>query len=174
SILEVRADFRSVRVHVRQMSVANLFCPARLADFGGKSYMDLDWTPPRNIVGTIINADALRRQKSIEESELAAKTGDPTRAIALLRQLTLPNGSYERALILTAAVAAENWQTIIDVTDPPLAIGELIQRVDALSRLGKSSSAMETLDRFSMQLDLPETIANELRHRVAAQKTMRQ
>ena len=173
-ILEIANDFRSVRHHVRAMSVANVFSPALLQEFGGKSFVDLDWTPPRNIAGAIIDNNAVRTRQFVEDAELAAKTGDPKRAVALLRSLPLLTGSYERDLLLNAAVQAQDWSTIIDVTDPPLTIAELIQRVDALDRLDRSACAIDALDRFSKQLQLPESIAMELRRRVTAQETIRQ
>ncbi len=174
SILEIAKDFRSARLHVRHMSVANLFCPARLPDFGGKSFMDLDWTPPRNVAGAVINSDALRIQKAIEEAELAAKTGEPRKAVPILRQLPLPADSYQRELILNAAVAAQDWITITEIADPPLTIDELVKRVDAFSRLDRLPEAHDALDRFARQLDLPSSIETDMRGRLNAQERMRQ
>lgn len=173
NLLEIAGDFCTARLHVRQMNVANIFSPARLSDFGGKSFIELDWTPPRNIAGAVINANAIRTQKSIEEAEIAVKTGDPKGAISILRQFSLPAGSYQRDLILEAATAAADWQMIADVTDPPLTIAELISRVNALSRLNRSTDALHSLERHSKQLDLPTSIESELRHQLTAQGRIR-
>lgn len=173
SILLIAEDFRRARLHVRHMSVANLFCPARLPDFGGKSFIDLDWTPPRNIAGAVVNTDAVRTQKAIEEAELAVKTGEPRKAIPILRQLNLEAGSYQRELILTATVAAEDWSTITEITDPPLSIDELIKRVDAFGRLHRLPEARDVLDRYAKELQLSPGIERELRGRLTAQETIR-
>jgi hypothetical protein len=53
NVLEIAEDFKSVRVHVRSMSVANLFSRSQLPDFGGASFADLDWKPPQNVVGAL-------------------------------------------------------------------------------------------------------------------------
>lgn len=174
NLVEIAEDFRSARLHVRQMSVANLFSPARLANFGGKSFMELDWTPPRNIAGAVINTDAIRTQKTIEEAELALKTGDAKLTISILRHFSLPGGSYQRNLILDAAIAAEDWQTTIDVTDPPLTIAELVNRVNALCRMNRLPDAFDALDRHSKKLDLSTSIEKDLRRQLTAQERMRQ
>lgn len=173
SIIEIAEDFRCARLHVRHMSVANLFCPARLPDFGGNSFMPLDWTPPRNMAGAVVNTDALRTQKAIEAAEIAVKTDDPKKAIPILRQLDLQAGSYQRELILTAATSAQDWSTITEITDPPLTIDELIKRVDAFSRLNRPLDAVNALDSFSRQLDLAPPMETELRNRLSAQERMR-
>jgi hypothetical protein len=173
NILEIADDFRSVRVHVRAMAVANLFSRGQLMDFGGVSFVDLDWEPPRNLVGTAIDTKAARARVAIEEAEAAAKAGNSPRAIELLRPLDLPAGSYERQLFLTAATEVQDWSAIVAVTDPPTTIEELIQRVEAFNRLGDSGSAINALDHFSRQLQLPGSMEVELRRRVNVQETIR-
>jgi len=173
SIIEIAADYQNVRVHVREMRVANLFSPALMPDFGGKSFVDLDWTLPRNMAGTIINIEAIRKRRIIEDAELEAKTGDAMRAISLLNQLSLPGGSYERELLLTTAMEAQDWTTIIKVTDPPLTITELINRIEALNQLNQSAIALNALDHFSKTLQLPESIEADLRRRVTTQEIIK-
>jgi hypothetical protein len=173
NIIEIGDDFRSVRIHVRAMAVANLFSRGQLMDLGGASFVDLDWEPPRNLVGTTFNANAARVRVAIEEAEAAAKSGNPARAIELLRSLDLTAGSYERQLFLTAATEAEDWSAIVTVTDPPNSIEELVQRVEAFNRLGDSASAINALDRYSRELRLPEPMEVDLRRRVTVQEAIR-
>lgn len=173
SILEIASDFQMVRVHVRAMAVANLFSPATLPDFGGKSYIDLRWTRPRSVFGTVIDTDTLRRQNLIEQAEVAAKTGDRPHAITLLKKIPLSAGSYERALLLDAASQEHDWSTIVDFTDPPTTIDELVSRVNAFCRLNLPAFAIEALDRFSKTLNLPDAINTELRGRIMAQEKLK-
>lgn len=173
NVVEIAPTFQSVRIHVRAMTVANLFSRGHLMDFGGKSYAELDWNPPRNAVGTSIDIAAARRRMTIEHAEAAANTGDPAKAIRLLTHIVLPMGSYERQLMLTAARTANDWRTIVDVTNPPTTIDELIQRVEALGQLGEAHGAADALDRFSTQLQLPEPMILELRSRIRAQEAIR-
>lgn len=169
NILEIANDFRSVRVHVRAMTVTNLFSRGQLMDFGGVSFAELDWDPPRNAVGSELNTQAQRTRATIDEAEKAAKTGNPARAVELLGMLELRPESYERQLFLTAATDVEDWLAIVKETDPPFTIEELIQRFEAYNRLGESANAINALDHFSRQLQLPEPIEAELRDRVSAQ-----
>jgi hypothetical protein len=172
NMLEIAPDFRSVRVHVRAMAVANLFSRGHLIDFGGASFAELDWNPPRNLAGATIDTHAARTRRTIDEAELAAKTGNPGKAVQLLQSLPLPTGSYQRQLLLSAAIDAQEWRVIANVTNPPTSIEELTQRVEALSRLGDPAGAEDALDRFSAQLQFPGAMAAELRARINAQKAI--
>ena len=174
NVLEFAEDFSRVRVHVRAMIVANLFSRGRFIDFGDASYADLDWAPPRSAVGSVVDTKAQRVRALIDEAELAAKTGKPDKAISILGSLELPSGSYERQLFLIAATDAQDWTAIVKVTDPPATIDELVQRFEAFSRLGDLDGAIDTLDRFSQQLQLPEPMVAEFRRRVSAQEAMKQ
>ncbi len=173
NILEIAEGFCSVRTHVRAMAVANLFSPGRLMEFGGASYADLNWEQPHNAVGHAINTQAVRTRALINEAEAAVKTGNPAQVVAILRSLELPAGSYERQLYLSAATDVQKWDGILEVTSPPATIGELVQRFEAFSRLGDPDSAIDALDQFSQQLQLPEPLESELRLRASAQEAIR-
>ena len=173
NVLEISEDFRSVRTHVRAMTVANLFSRSQLAEFGGASYFDLSWEPPRNAVGDTIDVRARRTHTLIDEAEAAAKEGEPARAVAILKSIgELEPGSYERQLCLSAALDAQDWQGIVNITDPPATIGELVQRFDAYCRLRDPGGAIDALNRFSRDLPLPGPVESELRARASAQEAM--
>ena len=173
NVLEISPCFQSVRVHMRTMAVANLFSRGYLMDFGGKSFAELDWTPPQNAAGVTINVDAARNRAIIERAEVAAKTGDSTKAVELLQALDLPAGSYQRALLLTAATDVRNWDLIVNIINPPTTIDELIQRVDALAKRGDTADALSDLKRFSQPLQLPESIAADIHDRIRAMEAMK-
>jgi hypothetical protein len=173
NILQIAQDFTSVCVHVRAMAVANLFSRGQLFDFGGGSYATLDWTPPRNVVGGVVDTEAARLRATIEEAEVLAKTGNADRAVELLRVLPTSAGSYERQLLIAAAMEAQNWGVVIGATDPPATIEELVQRVEALGRLEQTSTARSTLDSYAKALQLPDAVEAELRQRINAQEVIR-
>jgi len=173
NVLEISPDFRSVRVHARAMTVANLFSRGHLPEFGGATFADLNWEPPKNPVGGTVNAEAIRVRRVIEEAETAAKTGNSARAIQLLRGIKLPEGSYERQLLLAAASESRDWQTIIQVTTKPHTIQELVQRVEAFIQIHKYADATNALDLFSKELKFPESMVAEFRSRIRAQEVMR-
>ena len=174
NVLEIAEDFCSVRTHVRAMTVANLFSRTQLAEFGGASFFDLSWEPLRNPVGGAIDVRAKRRSALVDDAEAAAKAGDAMRAVSVLKSLgKLEPGSYERHLCLSAAVDARDWQSIVEITDPPATIEELVQRFDAYCRLRDPGGAIDALDRFSRDLRLPEAMESDLRVRASAQEAMR-
>ena len=172
NILEIADDFCTVRMHVRSMTVANLFSRGQLMDFGGASYADLDWDPPRNAVGQAIDTEAIRRRSHIERAETAYKIRNYSFAVELLGLLDLPAYSFERDLYLGAAEDGRNWPAILDVTDPPVTIRELVLRFEVFFRLRDFGNAIDSLDRFSGQLRLPRSVEAELRHRVHVQETI--
>ncbi len=174
NILEISGDCCSVRTHVRSMAVANLFSPARLTEFGGHSYFDLKWDAPTNAVGLPIDYQSLRQDGLIQKAETAAKTGQPDRAMALLRSLPLIPNSYQRQLYLTIAEDVDNWPGIVEVLNTPTSIPELILRIEALCRLDDAGRAIDSLNRFSTQLHLPDSIVSELRTRIKVQEAMKQ
>ena len=174
NILEIAPDFLSVRVHVREMSVANLFSRGTFPEFGGASVAELDWEPLRNPVGGRVNIGLRRRRAAIEEAEGLFKTGLSASAVAVLRPLDLPPGSYERDLFLNAAVAAVDWPAVLAVTNPPRSIQELVQRVDACTRTDDFGGALASLDNFSAPLGMPPPLEAELRQRVAVIQGIKQ
>jgi len=173
NVLEIAGDFKRVRIHVRAMIVANLFSRGRFIDFGDASYADLDWTPPRNAVGKVIDTQAQRLRTLIDQAEAAAKTGRPEEAMSILDKVALPKGSYQRQLYLTAATDAKAWNAVVKVTDPPATIDELVQRFEAFSRLDDHGGAVDALDQFAEELQLPEPILTELRGRASAQEAIK-
>jgi hypothetical protein len=170
NILEIADTFKSVRVHVRTMAVSNLFSRGRLMDFGDKSYADLDWDPPKNAVGGNVNIGAVRLAALVGKAELAAKTGKRSRALEILRNLNLPKGSYERQLYFTVAQESKEWQSIVDKTNPPTTIEELIFRVEALIATKNLSGASKSLDEFAGKLTLPQAILDDLRLRIKTEE----
>jgi DNA repair exonuclease SbcCD nuclease subunit len=172
NILEIAADFKRVRAHVREMAVANLFSRGRLAEFGGLSYADLDWEPPRDLAGGRVDIRLQRTRLAIEEAEAVFKAGNAGGAVALLRDLDLPPNSYQRQLFLAAATAAGDWGVVSGATNPPTNIEELVQRVEACARLRDFTSATATLDEHAGRLHLPGPQERELRQRLGAQQGM--
>ena len=174
NIVEIAEDFCSVRVHVRAMTVANVFSRVQLMEFGGASYADLNWEKQYNAVGLATNTQIMRKRKLISNAEEAIKTGNPLQAISTLNSLELSAGSYERQLYLDAATKTKNWSRIVDLTDPPTTIEELVQRFEAFYQLGNFSDAINSLDQYSQQLQFPSSLKSELRERASTQEAIKQ
>jgi predicted MPP superfamily phosphohydrolase len=170
NLLEIGKDLKSVRVHVREMSVSNLFSRGRFMELGGKSHIDLDWEPPKNFVGNVLDTNKGRTRLQIDEAEKDIKTGNAESGLKLLEKLDLSPGSYERTLFLSAAAKVNNWKEIIRITQPPTSIGELVQRVETFIQLGDFSNAKQTLDESSARLNLPDAIQHDLKKRIEIQQ----
>ncbi|MER8482501.1 metallophosphoesterase [Mesorhizobium sp. M1322] len=168
NLIEIAPDFQSAKIHVRTMAVANLFAPERLLDFGGATFAHLSWTPPKNAVGRPVSVDQNRLRTVVGEAEALAKTGHPERAVALLSPLPLEAGSYQRRLMLQAAQDARDWSKVIEVADPPDSIEELAFVVQAYVELGKADVATNVLQRDWERIEMPASIADDLRRRIQA------
>ena len=173
NVLEIASDFRRVRVHVRAMTVANLFSRAFLANLGGRSHIDLDWEPPRDAVGHTADTKLIRSHAVISRAEQAVKSGRSSEAVTMLTPLRREPGSYQRQLFLDAARTSRDWQAVVGATATPTTIDELVQRFDALLRLGDIARAATDLHRFSSQLHLPATLKTELLGRAKAEEAIK-
>jgi hypothetical protein len=165
NILEIAEDLRSVKVHIRAMAVSNLFCPGQFAELGGRSFVELNWEPPKNSAGLDNNTTALRRGSMIDNAEQALKEGNYSVAVNLLKELDLPPNSYERGLYTEALVKTNDWAGMISITTPPASIEELYIRVDAFIKTGSFTGAIQSIEAYSAMLNLPEHMKNELRRR---------
>lgn len=170
NLIEIGSDFSSVKVHVRSMEVANLFLPARLLDFGGRTYASLDWTKPTNSAGKAVDPSRQRLLAAIDAAEGYLKSGNPEGTIETLKSFPMAAGSYERRIFLEAAQMTENWALIVSVASPPASMEELLSLIEAYSSLGKPADAKTLLDQHAAGLNLPENIAADLRLRIKARK----
>ena len=173
NILEISSDLCEVRIHVREMNAAKLFAKAYLPQFGGNSYVKLPLTSHRNPAGTSINTQDKRRGALISTAEKEISDGKPEKATELLRGLSLLPGSYERALFLRAAAEIEDWDSIIQVTDTPATLDELLLLYNAFFASSDFQAALKILDRFSHELKLPKDVEDNLRGRIRAWRFVR-
>lgn len=173
NVIEIAPDFRSARVHVREMTAGNLFSRASLRAFGGRSFVTLDWEPPKDAAGRTVDVAAERVRAATEHAEAKLKEGDARSAITALAPHADALGEYGRRLLLEAATRAEAWPLIIRVTDTPRSIEELVQRVGAFLRSKDPGAARGALDAFSGRVSLPPAIEQELRTRIASEAAIR-
>ena len=76
NIIEISDDCAEVRVHVREMVVATVFAPARRAEFGGESFIDMKLGRPL----PPILPERARQDARIIESEKLLAAGEPREA----------------------------------------------------------------------------------------------
>lgn len=172
NVVEIGDNFRSARVHVRQVTVANLFGRANIAAFGGRSYFDLSWDPPSDAGGRPIDADAARNRNQIEQAEAAFKAGNMKGVLALFVS-ELPASSYATKLLLEAAEAEQAWEIVVQHTTPPRSLQQLVSHFEAKVCLTQFDQAEAALDRHSRDLGLPDGQLAELRRRLVVAKKIK-
>jgi len=174
NIIEVADDFGKATVHVRHMAAANLFGRATLDIFGGRSFATLNWGPRRDDLGRPINAGANRIRAAVEHAEVAFKSGDSGACVELLLPYRSTLDAYGRRLLVQSAHSSRNWGVVLDVTDPPNTIEELVLRVQTFTEERSYDGARQALDSYSKKLALDAAMEDELRNRITAEEKLRQ
>lgn len=172
NIIEIQDDMRKARVHVREMSVANLFCASRRTRFGGNSWVDLEWDPPADLVGRIVNFVERRNMDALAKAETELKAGKPLVAKELLRPIVADLPDYGRKLLIEAARQTNDRPLLLELLNPPRTIAELVESTDLFIRNKNFSAARYHLDEFGSALGVTEPDIRELRARIAAAEVM--
>lgn len=173
NVIELSDDLQSAKVHVRAMVVANLFARDYLWDFGGRSFAEINWEPPTNDVGLITDVSKQNTQRAIEKAEAAFKAGNFSLATDNLLKIPRPSGSYQKELLVSVALAAEDWALLLIETDPPATIDELAKRTEAFCHTKEFRKAKEVLVQYSEALELPASLKSELEKRISAIEAMK-
>jgi Calcineurin-like phosphoesterase len=167
SVIEVADDYQGARIHVREMAFANLFSRANLPTFGGRSYVDLEWTTPVDAAGRPEDPSRERRAAVIRQAEAALlEQQKPAEALQLLSALRPQDDSIIRQLTLSAARKVGDLNKIIEATGEPESIEELVLGVDArLSQLGPEA-ADAFLVSHAARLEVPAATQVDLRSKI--------
>jgi predicted phosphohydrolase len=171
NLIEIADDFVSAKIHVRTMSFSNLFSRGSLKDFSGKSFATLDWLPPRNAAGAIVNTNAVRDRATIERAESLIAEQKHHEAVIALSRLNLAGG-YGRTLMLIAAEGARDWPAVRETANPPKTIDEFVKVAMACVQMRDFSAASKLVQDHSAQLQIPNAIVSEIKSRIAAGEAM--
>lgn len=171
NVIEISNKFTSCRIHVREVTSANVFVPST-RQFSGTSFLDASWTPERNEMGQPINHASHEMRALVSKAENLAREGDHHRALALLRPHHLHLTDYGRQLLLNSAAEAGEWADILSVADPRASASELVSFIDAAIRLGKFDLAQSALDENATAVGLETALRRELAARINAKRTI--
>jgi len=172
NVIEIDSNLRGARVHGREMSVSNLFCPSRRAALGGASYVDLAWDPPADLAGRTIDGSRTRLEATIVRAENELKTGFPQTAKALLFPIVEELPDFGRKLLLEAARRTGDRPVVINLLTPPRTIADLIERTDACIRENDYPNARRGLEQFAGTLGIAESHLRELQAIIVAAEAM--
>jgi len=171
NVIEISNDFDSCRVHVREVTSANVFVPS-IRQFGGTSFLDIKWTPGSD-GGQLIDRDIKETRAVVIRAEKLAREGDPSGAVALLLAHQPHLTPYGRQLLLESALAADRWAEILSVADPEASAFELVSFVEAAIRLGEFDRAHSVLNEKAALVGLDTSQRRELSDRINAKRTIR-
>lgn len=163
NIVELNDDLQSARVHVRQMETAHLFSPSHMTAVGGKTFVEVKWSPPL----TPPSLSPLMAS-TVLEAEKLLRTGHARDAVQLLSATLSESDNFARSLYIQAAIKAEQWGNLVEHLAQPRNIGELVALVEALDRLRRSVDALEALRQYAESLGMPESQRRELIRRINA------
>ncbi len=163
SVVEIADDYNSARIHVREMSVANLFSRATLRDFSGASFVEMSWTAPVDVAGRTIDFAANERAALLRRAEDALRLDlAPQKALDLLASVDLSKDPFARRLAVEAAVAAEDPGRLIEIVGEPTSQAELVYLVDAHADLGEIDKVQARVNQHGESLGVTQALQDRL------------
>jgi len=171
NVIEISNEFDSCRVHVREVTSANVFVPA-IHQFAGASYLDIRWTPERN-EGKTIDRRAQEMRAVVIRAESLAREGDPGGAVTLLLGYHPALTDYGHRLLLDSAAAAGRWSDILLVADPSASTVELTTFIQAAVQMCEFDRAQSALDKNAADVGLEAPQLRELTARINAKRIIR-
>ena len=168
NLIEVAEDLSSARVYVREMAIATSFAPARRAELGFASHVDLSWRLP---VDAQHRHDEHERVLTLEAERAIAESRFPD-AEQVLRRIERRPGSYARRLLVTALTEQRAWDRLAEELREPHSIDELVTGTNALTKSGKHTEAETYLESNRMALQLPDPVAGELQAIISAARDL--
>jgi hypothetical protein len=159
-------------VHVREVTTANVFAPALLRHFGGKSYLDCKWSFDRNEVGEPIDKSSSSLSTAVLTAEQSLQASNPQRAFDELIQYCEKLPQYGRQLLVQAATELGKWTVVLSIIEEPTTSSDLVTIVEALIQLKEWERALLLLKERASQLGLSEGQIHDLSNRVRARRAI--
>lgn len=172
NIIEINEDLAGARVHFREMSVANLFTPARRTSLGGASFVDLKWDLPPDLPSRAGGALANDIVAVLELGERELKSGRPDECKRVLLPLAETLPEFGRQLLLEAARETHDLAMLLDLLKSPRSVGELIELADAYMKIRDFAKARAALDTHGERLGIEEPTSRELRARISVSEAI--
>ena len=151
NLMVINDDYRSARLHVREMVEGNHFAAKRSGAYV-EGYVSIDWQPPLDLAGRPVDADAGDERRAVDLAEASFDRNDPAAALNILLTLKLKPGSYARQLAMRAAVEASDSEAIVRIAGIPTTSAEAVHLITALERLGRFAEAKTAL-QTSQEID---------------------
>lgn len=170
NLIVLENDFAKARVHVREMGEGGQFICKRSGPFLN-GFVEVSWFAQTNVMGMKIDAQASNDRRTIEAAEKHLRTGRAERAIELLKTVDVNSYPYARQILLSALLAEQKWNALVEAIGTPMGIQEVVTLVTALMRAGR---LIEAQDRLDAEVELDAGTRQELQQRLRTEQLMRQ
>lgn len=151
NVIVIDPEEQKITVHVREMSAAGVFSASHRADFGGKSFVELDF--PISRVRSRVSTVAQRT----DEAVTAVRGGQFARALELIDGLGSVEAPELRQIRIEALIGLQRWEDVMRLLDPPSTADEATRLISLLldaSRIdeaeGRLAAAATILDSFTV------------------------
>jgi hypothetical protein len=170
NIVELREDDGEARIHVREMKALGIFDQGRLPRYGGKSYLDVKWSPEplHRLVNT--SAGGGNMISVLETIEKLMQVGSFEEATAVIDNSLGILSHHGRSLLSECLYRAENWERLEAHLSEPRNDDELVKSVLASTSLKHWSRAENTINTAEKNPSFSKKLISDLRGRIAAEK----
>ena len=120
----------------------------------------------KNSLGQPIDIASERLRSIIEQAEASFKANNLEKCIELLAPHRSTLEEYGRRLLVTSVLKSEKWDLVIEITDPPQSIEELVARVTAYLRKREFARAREALQSNANSLNIDTIMKDALLERI--------
>lgn len=170
NLVVISDDYRSGRVHVREMAEGSQFTRKNSGAFS-QGYIDISWQANIDLAGRTVDADTRNERRAVLAAEDALHGGDAQQALSQLDGIELSPGSHARSIAVRAALALSDWPRLVGIVDRPQSPEEGIWLVTALAKTGDPDRAEAVLHA---QTDIDPATRRELDAQISTARLLRQ
>ena len=172
NVLEINDDYGGARIHVRSMNVPSIFGPGQHPRLGGDSYVDITWSPPKELSVTDPVASVGSAPALFDEIEYLIRGNEYDEARRRLKDTVGTFGPYHRRLLSEVLFRAEKWECLLSHLDDPASDTELAQAFRASEALQNWSAAESLLQSARGSGRFNDDLVTELSDRLRAFKSL--
>ena len=170
NLVVIEDNLYRARVHVREMVEGEQFSRKNTGAFS-QGFAEIDWQASTDVMGRVIDVRGENDRRAILQAEEALHTGNPRKAIELLKGVELSPASHARKIFIQAALKVEDWPMLIATTiGQPQSTEEAVLLVSALIKTNALDSAEDILSNHS---DIDSATRGELEGLIKTKRTMR-
>lgn len=169
NLVVIGDDYRSGRVHVREMAEGSQFTRKNSGAFS-QGYLDISWQANVDLAGRMVDADARNERRTVLAAEDALYRGNALQALSRLEGIKLSPGTHARTIAVQAALELSDWPRLIGIVDRPQSQKEAIWFVTGLAKMGDTDRAEAVLHS---RADIDPATREELDAQISTARLLR-